>query len=49
MTPMDIEIPAYGQGLQEKFCKAKQNCLGPRGQGATFLKLRSNKATGKIS
>ena len=39
----------HRQGLQEKFCKAEQDCfLGPRGQPDTSLKiedLRSNNTT----
>ena len=40
------------QGLQEDFCRAEQDCLGPRGHSETSIKiedLRSNKTTGKQS
>jgi hypothetical protein len=47
-----IKCHAKYQGLQEKFCRAEQYCLGPRGHSETSIKiedLRSNKTTGKHS
>jgi hypothetical protein len=47
---MSRVIKTYKQGLQEKFGKAEQDCLGPPGQAETSLKnedLRSNKTTWK--
>jgi hypothetical protein len=40
------------QGLQEKFCKAEQDCFGAPGQVEISFKiedLRYNKTTGKLS